>query len=213
LPPIDLTHALVLTPADADGPQTAALHLLLDEAARRTGAQWQTRTYSAHAAAQACSPCIVIGREDQLRAASFAAPAPPWPAALHRPEAFRIDSLRVDSRHIDALHGGTILRVAGRDDRGMLFAIGYLLRHIDFAPSRATLPAPLHIVTAPRLSVRGHQLGYRFKNILTTPGRPAVSSNTSAILPSSAPTPSSCCHPKPTTHHRVRSSRCRPWRP
>lgn len=215
---IDLTHALVLTPADADGPQTAALHLLLDEAARRTGAQWQTRTYSAHAAAQACSPCIVIGREDQLRAASFAAPAPPWPAALHRPEAFRIDSLRVDSRHIDALHGGTILRVAGRDDRGMLFAIGYLLRHIDFAPSRATLPAPLHIVTAPRLSVRGHQLGYRFKNNTYdawTPGRfeqyirdlAVFGANTIELLPPKTDdAPSSPLFPLPAMETMIRVS-------
>jgi hypothetical protein len=205
---IDLTHAVVLAPADADGPQSAALHLLLDEAAWRTGTEWQMRTYSAHAAAQACSRCIVIGREDQLRAASFAPPRQPWPAVLRRPEAFRIDSLQ----------GGSILRLAGSDDRGMLFAIGYLLRHIDFAPNRATLPAPLRIITAPRLSVRGHQLGYRFKNNTYdtwTPGRfeqyirdlAVFGANTIELLPPKTDdAPSSPLFPLPAMETMIRVS-------
>jgi hypothetical protein len=151
---VDLTHAIVIAPENADGPQTAALHLLVDEVAKRTGVEWKVETYAAETAPPVRSLSIVIGREDQLRTPPLAQSAKPWPAALQKPEAFRIDTLL----------SGTLLRISGHDDRGMLFGIGYLLRHIEFTHNRATLTAPLNIVTAPRYTVRGHQLGYRFKN-------------------------------------------------
>jgi hypothetical protein len=155
---IDLSHAVVLAPSDADGPETAALQLLLDEAAKRTGETWQVQTYTPKSTA-ACGTCILIGREDQLRAAPFAHPVAAWPSALEKPEAFRVDTVNTaDSK------AGHIVRIAGQDDRGTLFGIGYLLRHIRFAPGQAVLPAPMNVVTAPRFAVRGHQLGYRFKN-------------------------------------------------
>jgi len=146
----DLTHATVLAPADADGPQTAALQLLVDEAAKRTGIVWNIRSYPAHGALPACGMCILIGREDQLRGTSL---AQPWPADALKPEAFRIDT-----------GNNGAVRLIGRDDRGVLFAVGYLLRHMEFARNRASLPAPLQVATAPHYTVRGHQLGYRFKN-------------------------------------------------
>ncbi len=54
--------------------------------------------------------------------------------------------------------------IAGEDDRGVLFGIGYLLRHLEFSPSHALLRAPLRVTSAPQFAIRGHQLGYRFKN-------------------------------------------------
>jgi hypothetical protein len=154
--PIDLSHAVVFAPADEDGPETAALQLLTGEAAKRTGTEWRVQSYDAHTPVTACSMCIVIGREDQLRDASLPKPAGAWPGSLRRPEAFQIETLAIGNAHV--------LRIAGQDDRGILFGIGYLLRQIRFAPGSAILPEPVHIVTAPRFAVRGHQLGYRFKN-------------------------------------------------
>ncbi len=39
--PINLSRATVLTPADADGPEKAAIRLLVDEVAKRTGISWR----------------------------------------------------------------------------------------------------------------------------------------------------------------------------
>ncbi len=79
-----------------------------------------------------------------------------WSAAGSKPEAFQIETVLIHSRQ------GVV--IVGADDRGVLFGIGYLLRHLEFSPGHALLPAPLHIISAPQLAIRGHQLGYRFKN-------------------------------------------------
>lgn len=130
--------------------------MLIDEAAKRNGDEWRIETYTPNNLSGACTPCIVIGRGNQLDGTPFPRPSGAWPSALRKPEAFQIDTLQMGR--------SWIVRIAGDDDRGVLFGIGYLLRHIDFAPGRATLPAPIHVVTAPRFAIRGHQLGYRFKN-------------------------------------------------
>ena len=79
-----------------------------------------------------------------------------WLAAGSKPEAFQIETVLIHSRQ------GVV--IVGEDDRGVLFGIGYLLRHLEFSPGHALLPAPLHITSAPQFAIRGHQLGYRFKN-------------------------------------------------
>ena len=79
-----------------------------------------------------------------------------WPAAASEPEAFQIETVLVHTRQS--------MVIVGADDRGVLFGIGYLLRHLEFSPGHALLPAPLHIISAPQFAIRGHQLGYRFKN-------------------------------------------------
>ena len=128
----------------------------MEEAGKRTGQPWRVQTYTSQIAVGACKPCILVGRKEQLHAVSLPSPAADWPASLREPEAFQIDILQNSAAQI--------VRIAGHDDRGMLFGIGYLLRHVDFAPGRATLLNPVDLVTAPRFAVRGHQLGYRFKN-------------------------------------------------
>jgi hypothetical protein len=75
---------------------------------------------------------------------------------MSKPEAFQIETVPINSR--------PCVVIAGEDDRGVLFGIGYLLRHLEFSPGRAMLPAPLRITSAPQFAIRGHQLGYRFKN-------------------------------------------------
>jgi hypothetical protein len=63
-------------------------------------------------------------------------------------------SLRID--------GGSV-RVEGNDSRGVLFGIGHLLRTLRFERGRVAAPDKLEIVTAPKVALRGHQLGYRPK--------------------------------------------------
>ncbi len=65
---------------------------------------------------------------------------------------------------VRTLAHGRGLAIAGNDDRGVLYGVGYLLRKLDTGPGVAALDRRVDISTAPVQSVRGTQIGYRFKN-------------------------------------------------
>ncbi|MHC4755635.1 MAG: hypothetical protein ACYTBP_10885, partial [Planctomycetota bacterium] len=52
---------------------------------------------------------------------------------------------------------------AGYDDRGTLFAAGRVLRLLETGRDKVSIDSNTKISTAPRYSLRGHQLGYRPK--------------------------------------------------
>ena len=56
---------------------------------------------------------------------------------------------------------GTTVTLTPADDRGLLFAVGHLLRTLHLGPSRAGLVAPLSLTSTPRYPLRGVQLGFR----------------------------------------------------
>jgi hypothetical protein len=56
----------------------------------------------------------------------------------------------------------TIL-VAGYDERGALYGVGYLLRKMELSHGRILVPENLNISSTPTYPIRGHQLGYRPK--------------------------------------------------
>ncbi len=152
--PINLSRATVLTPADADGPEKAAIRLLVDEVAKRTGISWRVVPDSSSKCRSAGDRCIFVGRQDQLET-EFGTSLSPSEVA-RKPEAFQVEIVPSGSAQA--------VIIAGGDDRGVLYGIGYLLRHLEYSQGRADLPTALHVVLAPQFSVRGHQLGYRFKN-------------------------------------------------
>ena len=89
---------------------------------------------------------LVGGAEAQsFRGAEFAA----------RPEGFRID------------RDGDSVIVTGNDARGVLYGVGWLLRHLEVRRSSVLLPDALldggPIRSAPHYPLRGHQIGYRPK--------------------------------------------------
>ena len=49
----------------------------------------------------------------------------------------------------------------GRDERGLFFAVGKLLRQLELRSGKIQLPADYAIATAPKYPIRGHQVGYR----------------------------------------------------
>lgn len=55
------------------------------------------------------------------------------------------------------------VEIAGNDARGLLFGAGRLLRELKMERDRAWLDNDLSIATAPKVKLRGHQLGYRPK--------------------------------------------------
>ncbi|MFN8444549.1 MAG: hypothetical protein U0175_27440 [Caldilineaceae bacterium] len=55
------------------------------------------------------------------------------------------------------------VQIVGNDARGLLFGVGYLLRHLQMRKGSVVLPQPLNLTTSPHYALRGHQLGYRDK--------------------------------------------------
>ncbi len=58
---------------------------------------------------------------------------------------------------------GNRVRVEGNDERGLLFGVGRLLQKLQVERNRADLPDGYRETTAPKVAIRGHQLGYRPK--------------------------------------------------
>jgi hypothetical protein len=62
-----------------------------------------------------------------------------------------------------ATGGRPMAVVEGNDDRGVVFGTGYLLRSLHMGRQRLELADSLKVTTAPKIAIRGHQLGYRPK--------------------------------------------------
>ncbi|MBI3118606.1 MAG: hypothetical protein HYZ00_07965, partial [Candidatus Hydrogenedentes bacterium] len=76
---------------------------------------------------------------------------PPLTPLAPGPEGFLLRSF-ADGAH-------TVVLAAGIDERGVLYAVGELLRQITFQADSITLPATLDVRSAPAFEVRGTQYG------------------------------------------------------
>jgi hypothetical protein len=97
-----------------------------------------------------------IEKRTQLRlkvstAAPAAAPSIYIKVAAGKPESFTLTST------------ATSITIAGADDRGVVFGTGYLLRQFQMSRQRLELDSNLNVATAPKVAIRGQQLGYRPK--------------------------------------------------
>ena len=147
---LDLSRAVVVTAPELTGPERKAVELLVEDVTRRSGIHWKLlQSWPAEAV-----PVIAVGSISAARAftgpfaAFFADRSSPRPA-----EGYRI---RTEA-------AGRAVLVAGNDARGVLFGIGRLLRELRTTEGRVLLPSEFQLETAPRYSLRGHQLGYRPK--------------------------------------------------
>jgi hypothetical protein len=57
----------------------------------------------------------------------------------------------------------TGVTIRGNDDRGVIFGAGYFLRQASMSKQRFDIADGLNYTTAPKIPIRGHQLGYRPK--------------------------------------------------
>lgn len=57
----------------------------------------------------------------------------------------------------------TGVAIKGNDVRGVMFGVGHLLRNLLMTRDRVEIPDGFKVTTAPKYSLRGHQLGYRPK--------------------------------------------------
>jgi hypothetical protein len=90
-----------------------------------------------------------------------------WPVVSAPPKARPVIILKQGSGPADGFsirYEAPFLTLTGNDARGLLFAVGHLLRHSNMSRGRVdAMETALNVVTAPRVKLRGHQLGYRPK--------------------------------------------------
>jgi hypothetical protein len=141
----DLTRAVVVVPEGLSARERKAVDMLVDEVHKRTQVRWSVST----SRPKSGEPTVAVGRAGQLPPLSdrMTAALGPAPTAA---EGFRIRT------------AGSDLAVIGNDERGVLFGIGYLLRHLHMTP-KGIVADEMDVTTAPKYPLRGHQLGYRPK--------------------------------------------------
>jgi hypothetical protein len=150
-PDVDLTHAVVLTPAGLSGPPAKAVRMLVEEVEQRSMVRWDR----AEKWPAGGTPVVVVGPADGVRDL-LARQGVRLPAAARpKPEGYRIG--------VTGDRAAPVVWVAGNDARGVLFGVGRLLRELRLGRLKVTLPAGLRAESAPTTALRGHQIGYRPK--------------------------------------------------
>jgi hypothetical protein len=159
----------VVVPQGQTPQERAATTMLVEEAARRTvggkAAEVVTGPIRAPSASSVVETEIVV-------LANRAAVPSLLPANLAARWHRELESLHATGHqatgHAEAFSivtlPGRLTIIAGNDDRGELFGAGWLLRHIRFSETGVEVPPHLLVFEAPDKAVRGHQIGYRFKN-------------------------------------------------
>ena len=149
----DLTRAVVVTPEGLSAQEEKAVGMLVDEVRKRTQIRWPV----VHAWPAGGEPVVAVGP-----AASIAKFAGKFADALGK-ETPKKETANKAAEGFRIRGQGSSVLVVGNDARGVLFGIGYLLRHMHLNPGRITLADDLNVTTAPQYPLRGHQLGYRPK--------------------------------------------------
>ncbi|HEY3394117.1 MAG TPA: alpha-glucuronidase family glycosyl hydrolase [Lacipirellulaceae bacterium] len=151
--PIDLRGAQIVVPSELSGPEKKAVELLVEEIQARTRLRLNVDNAWPRNAAV---PVIALGPVTSLenfvgRHAEEFAGEQQLP-----PEGYRIRTRTTDKR-------APAVVIVGNNSRGVLYGVGHLLRSLAMSRDRLELPAPLDVTTAPVMTIRGHQLGYRPK--------------------------------------------------
>lgn len=144
---LDLSQAVIVAPEAANAQERKAVSVLVEEIASRT----QKRLAVAHAMPGNGTAAIIVGtaaRLEKMPGVTLAG----LPAAVNRADGFRI------------VARDRSVVIAGNDQRGTLFGIGYLLRKMEMRRGGVIrLADRFQVATAPVYPLRGHQLGYRPK--------------------------------------------------
>ncbi|MBA3438383.1 MAG: hypothetical protein H0T92_00750, partial [Pyrinomonadaceae bacterium] len=157
VPLVDLTRAVVAVPANLTKPENKAVQMLIEEVEKRTQIRLPLKT--SYVADDMTTPIITVGPAAALK--SFVGNNVFERLANGRAGAQGAEGYRIQVTE----QGATSPRVfvVGNDARGVLFGVGHLLRHLQMTRGKLALPSNFNVQTAPRIPVRGHQLGYRPK--------------------------------------------------
>lgn len=147
---VDLTSAVIVVAKDAPMPEQKAAAMLADEIEKRT----YVRLPIAHEWPGDAASVVAVGTNKYLYP-FFRGRLDRQVAALPTtPESYVVKLL--DSSP------ATVVAV-GADSRGTLFGVGRLLRELRMTRNSITLPDAIDIASAPKVAMRGHQVGYRPK--------------------------------------------------
>lgn len=130
---IDLTQTVIVAPSTLSGPENKAVQMLIEEVEKRSNIRWQRAERASNNGA------FVIN----ISRATFSNPLPR-------------DGYQLQTA------GGSISLI-GNDARGVLFGVGHLLRKLQMTRGQVLLNETLNLATAPKYTMRGHQLGFRPK--------------------------------------------------
>ena len=135
---LPLEKAVLVAPTE--GPVSKAADFLCDEVYKRSGIRWYNREPFEGA------PLVVVCTADTV------------PEDVSLPKGLEIPQ-KAEGFAI-GVSGDTVI-LAGRDYKGALFAAGRLLLLLDMGDRKVSLPRATRVATAPKYSMRVHQLGYR----------------------------------------------------
>ncbi len=148
-PALDLSSAVIVSPADSGVVEKKAAQMVREEVEKRSQAQWTVVTSAPPGRA-----AIVLARLEQVASLARAA-VPSLKSDFKGSEGYQLLTLEQG--------GAPLVVVAGNDARGVLFGAGRVLRLLDYARGSVGIEDGLRIATAPKYPLRGHQLGYRPK--------------------------------------------------
>lgn len=153
---VDLTRAVIVAPPNLSKPENKAVLMLIEEVERRT----QVRLSRASSfPSDTVNPVIAVGPASEVKsftgnyASRFATEGSI--GGSNDREGYRI--------RVEQGRSAPAVFVVGSDARGVLFGVGHLLRTLQMSKGTISLPASFSVTTAPKYSLRGHQLGYRPK--------------------------------------------------
>ena len=143
---LDLRQATLVISDDNTVVKTAQ-HMLVEEIAKRTG------IHLPHAATMGdgMATAIILCRMNKLYT-----PLNEFIRSMNVPEKAEGYAIAIQNEG-----KAPIVVLAGRDERGVLFAAGRLLLQLRMDKGQLELPADNQIATAPRYPYRGHQIAYR----------------------------------------------------
>lgn len=150
---IDLSKAVVVSPADLTSHERKAVQVLVDELEERT----LIRPEVVHEWPQSADSVIAVGPMDKLQ--SFAGPLAEDSGLREQPQGAEGFQIRIRKTP----QGIPAIAVIGNDSRGVFHGCGRLLRELHLRRGSIRLPDSLDLSTAPRYPIRGHQLGFRPK--------------------------------------------------
>jgi len=146
----DFTNSVIVTSADLSSVEEKAILVLIEEVEKRTGIKLvKTEIWP-----EDSKSVIAVGLLTQIDRFAM-------------PYVEEIKNVKIEGSE------GFYLRVfgqtdksviiAGQDERGILYGIGYLLRKMSLTNNSIMIPSDLQVNTSPKYPLRGHQLGYRPK--------------------------------------------------
>jgi len=147
---LDFSNCVIVTPTKLGKVEQKAVIVLQEEIQKRTG----INLAKADRWPSADQPVIAVGLQSQIN--QFAGPF-----------LSRIKNIRIPGKEgfclLTKRKPRKAVIILGRDDRGVLYGIGRLLRKMRLTKGSILVPDGLKIVTAPKYPLRGHQMGYRPK--------------------------------------------------